>query len=119
VETKRLQIRCAASALVQQGHDPAAITGLATLVAVDAFKAIVRFFLARTGGKTSTQVHGIASTLKAIAKYWVKVAPDHLQQLTAFVRSLTPKKKGMTRKNRERLRQFDHGDSAPEANARS
>jgi len=45
--------------------------------------------------------------LSALARHWVRVDNDHLNQLRAICRRLDSGKTGLTQKNRDRLRQFD------------
>ena len=74
LEQRRFYLRQAASALVEGGRDPATITGLADLVTVEAMQAILRFFLARSGNRPTSQIHGLATHLKAIARHHAGVA---------------------------------------------
>jgi len=104
------QLHTFASALVQRGRDPSTICTLADLVAPDAFKDALRFFLDRRGGKSSRGIEEIARTLKSVAKYWVKLDVATLDSMSRLVRQLSVKHRGMTAKNRERLRPI--GDPA-------
>jgi integrase len=107
LSSRDYQLRQFASALVRQGRDPASLRSLADLVAVDTVKEGLRFFLERSGNKPTKMIHGIACTLKAIARHAVKVDHDHLDQLQSICRRLDPGRGGMTDKNRNLLRQFD------------
>ena len=69
LEQRRFYLRQAASALVHSGRDAASIAGLGDLVTVAAMQAILRFFLARSGNKPTSQIHGLATHLKAIARH--------------------------------------------------
>jgi len=105
--TRRLrerQLRSFASALVQRGRELATIRGLADLVALDACKNGLRFFLDRRGGVSSRGIEEIASTLKAVAKHWLNVDSVTLDSMGNIVRRLSIKHRGMTAKNRDRLR---------------
>jgi len=108
--TRRLreqQLRAFASALVRRGRDPATIRGLADLVNLDACKEGLRFFLDRQGGTSTRSVQDLACTLKTVAKHWVKTDAATLDALGAIVRRLSIRRRGMTAKNRERLRPLD------------
>ncbi len=106
-ELRERQLRTFASALVQRGRDAATIRGLADIVTIDAFKDGLRFFLERRGG-TSRGIEELASTLKIVAKHWVKADQTTLDSMTAIIRNrLSVKRRGMTAKNRERLRPLD------------
>lgn len=107
VKTRRYQVQVFASALTQQGRDPSTITSLAALVELETFKAGLRFLYERYGHRKSPWIHNIAVALKSMARHWLNVDRDHLEQLTAICPRLNPGKSGLTEKNRERLRQFD------------
>src|SRR5712671_4513291 len=102
------QIRAFASALMRMGRDPATLTCLGDLVEVEAFKTGLRFFLDReSGGKPTTAIADLATTLKAVARHHVRVEPGHLDQIGAIIRRLAPGRVGLTETNRTRLRAFD------------
>jgi integrase len=101
------QIRAFASAVVRMGRDPKSLTGLADLVEIDAFKTGLRFFLDREGGKPTSAIADLASSLKAVARHYVRVKPHHLERMGAIIRRLTPGRVGLTESNRTRLRPFD------------
>jgi integrase len=103
-QLRERQLRTFASALVQRGRAPSTICTLADLVAPDAFKDALRFFLDRRGGKSSRGIEELASTLRLVAKHWVRVDPTALDAMRAIVRKLSVQHRGMTEKNRQRLR---------------
>jgi hypothetical protein len=88
IETRDRQIRACGSALIHGGRDPASIGTLADLVDVAAFRQVLRYFIDRNGGQSSGWIADLAATLKAIARHWVKVAPNHLDQLSAVQRRI-------------------------------
>lgn len=96
-----------ASALVLRGHALESITGLAVLVVPTNAKEILRFFLERSGGKSTARIHHLACLLKSIGKRWVKLDEPPLEELRAMCRRLAIRENGMMDKNRGRLRQFD------------
>ena len=100
-------LRAFLSALVRRGHDPQEWTSLRDIVEVERVKSGLRFFLDRATGRRNKQSYNIARMITAIARHWVKVGREHLDQLRAICRRLDPGKGGLTDKNRERLRQFD------------
>jgi integrase len=107
LKTREKQLRVAASALVLKGVDPLSIHCLANIVTLERFKLVLRFLLDRHGGQTSPQVAQIAAFLKSVAKYWVK-ADDLTLLRTGKVTDRFPTgRRGLTAKNRERLRPFD------------
>jgi integrase len=107
IESRRYRLRQIASALVLQGSKIEDVTSLSQVVQIDAAKQALRFYLDRAGGKTTSQIHSLAVLIKMIAKHWVGVDEDHLNGLKDLCRKLDPGNKGLTEKNRERLRQFD------------
>jgi hypothetical protein len=69
------QIRAFASALVRTGRDAATLTSLSDLVEIDAFKTGLRFFLDREGRAPTTGIADLASSLKSVARHYVRVGP--------------------------------------------
>src|SRR6516164_11393496 len=78
---RRTQLRQMASALAYSGRTADDIRGLADLVGIDAAKAILLFFLKRREQRKTGQIHNIALLLVNIARHWVKVKPEQLEQL--------------------------------------
>ncbi len=107
IETRRYQLRVMASALAHSGTDPKSIKSIADLVTPEAHEKILRFFLDRHGGKTSPQVAQLAGFLRDLAKHWVKVEGSSLEKIRRVASKLAIPRKGMTKKNRERLSAFD------------
>jgi integrase len=101
------QIRGYSTALVLKGRDPATLSTLADLVGIETFKTGLRFFLDREGGKPTTAIADLASTLKAIASHHVRVEPQHLDLMGSIIRRLASGRFGLTEVNRKRLRPFD------------
>ena len=96
-----------ASVLVRLRKAPETITGLSALVEIEAFKAGLTYLYQRAGGRTIPSLEELAGGLVGLARHWVKVSPEHLAELEACLESLRCRKRGMTEKNLERLRQFD------------
>jgi integrase len=102
------QLRMAASALVLKGVDAAELRRLADLVTLDRFKLALQFFYDRKGGKPSPQLGNLAVSLKALASDWVRVDDVELLKMKKIVGKVTgERRRGMTVKNRERLRPLD------------
>jgi len=108
---RRIQLRQIASALVHSGWKPDTICSLADLVAVDAAKRILSFFLKRHGQRKSGQIHNIALLLVNIARHWAEAPPEQLEQLQKLRRRMDPEKKGLTDKSRARLLQFEDDEN--------
>ena len=103
---RRTAIRQMATALASAGYPVAEIHNLATLVKAENAKRILQFFLDRAGvGPESVYAHAVL--LRTIARHWVVCDEENVLKLEKFCKGLTPKKHGMTDKNRGRLRQFD------------
>ena len=107
IDSRRYQIRQIASALVHRGHDPERIRSLRYLVEIEHAKDALRFFLERSANRSTSQIHTFAGVLRAVARHWVSVEPDCLEELRRIRKKLDPGRGGLTEKNRERLRQLD------------
>jgi integrase len=108
IESTKSKIRLFASALVHRGHPIERIEGLVYLVDIRTVKDGLRFFLDRSGGRPTPSLHGIATTLKSVARHHVRVDADHLEELRRIAAKLSVPYRGLTQKNRDRLRQFDN-----------
>jgi integrase len=105
---RRFQILQLASGLVHRGRDPATLTRLADLVAPAAtVREALRFFLERAGGRTTRQVHQLATVALMIAKHWVGLPKAQVEELRALVRRCDPEIRGLTAKNRAALRRLE------------
>jgi integrase len=111
LKTRAYQLQVSASALARSGVPAEQILSLADLVSMANYQAILRFFLARHGGKTSPMVGQIAGFLKDVARHHVKADEDAVAKKKRIVANLTPPRRGMTAKNRERLRPFDEPEN--------
>ena len=108
VAMRRKQILQCATALVRSGFPIEQITSLAILTQPANAKAALRYLLDRKGGTTTPYLGQQAQLLRTIGKHWVKAGPDQVTALAGFTAGLSTKKqRGMTEKNRKRLRQFD------------
>ena len=106
INLRRRQLRQAASLLVTGGVPISKIIGLATLVDPQHARIILKQLHARAR-ENSVQVQGVALLLKVIAEHHVKASDVLVAKLRGFARNVAPRVRGMTQKNRERLRQFD------------
>jgi hypothetical protein len=108
IESYSRLFRAFLSALELRGHEISNFGCLADIVAIDIVKDGLRFFLERASDTKTNQVYNIARLLLAVARHWVKVDNAHLDTLRGICRRLDPGKIGLTQRNRDRLRQFDH-----------
>jgi len=107
IKSRLYRLRQIASALVLRDREIGDIDSLAKIIEVDAAKTVLRFYLDRSGGKLTSQIHGLAILIKTIAKHWIRVDAAHLDALQDLCRKVDPNIMGMTDKNRDRLRQFN------------
>ena len=106
LQTRATQLHAFASALVLQGRDPQSLRTLADMVHGDAARLGLRFYLDRKGGKTSSQINGLAHMLLSIARHWVGVDAGQEKILKQFCKGTAFAGGGMTEKNLARTRQF-------------
>jgi hypothetical protein len=83
---RREQIHSAVTAAVAAGVRPESLTSVAALVEAEVVKAALRQLWKQDGGKLSAYTHGVAGTLIAAAKEWVKLPPDKLDILKGLRR---------------------------------
>jgi integrase len=103
----RDRTRSAITAAIEAGVPKETLTNLASLVAVETFTKILRQRHEMAGGCPSPQGQAIATLLITIAKEWVKVAPEHLQELKRLRSKLPALKSGLTTKNQQLLDKFE------------
>ena len=80
IKTREYQLRVAASALVQCGHNPQRLRSIADMLSFERYQEILRVLMGRHGGETSPQVGQIAAFLKDVARHWLKVDELELQR---------------------------------------
>lgn len=109
LDARRFDIRRFATALVETKTVALEdITSIADLVTPQNFKAALRFFLDRNGDETSQNIHNLANAMRHIANHHVGLREPELKELHQMCRRLDPKDRNrLTKKNRDRLRQFD------------
>ena len=111
IKTREHQLRVAASALVQHGHHPQTIRSIADMLSFERYQEILRVLMGRHGGQSSPQVGQIAAFLKDVARHWLKVDEIELQRFKKIASRLAVGRRGLTTKNRERLRPFDEPET--------
>lgn len=108
VTHRRAQLRRFSTALVHSGMGMEEIVSLDMLVDPINARRGLQWMIERNQGKTSPSIADTALMLKSLAKYHVQVPDQQLEQITELARRLMPEQnRGMTPKNRERLRQLD------------
>jgi hypothetical protein len=104
---RRDHLHSAVTAAVAAGKDAEQVIGLASLVELDTFKKILRHRWEDEGRKLTAYTHGVAGSLIAVAKEWVRVPADSLAALKATRHKLGTLPIGLTDKNKNVLRQFN------------
>jgi len=99
----REQIRRFASALVHSGVPIEQVTSLAVLVETNNFRDGLRFYVERLGG-IKPSLFEMTATLVVVARDYVRVEATDLAELKRMKDKLRCRSRGMTDKNRERLR---------------
>ena len=102
---RRFQARMAASALVGAGVAVTEIKSIADVVTPVRFRMVLNALLQRYGGKTA-HIYGLATALKSIARHHCKLGDSEIEVLRGLCRRVLVKRRGLTTKNRDRLRPF-------------
>lgn len=95
-----------ASALVSRDIDVNDLQCLADLFRPERLREGIRFFLARNDDKPCTQVPHFINLALIVAKRWAKLPPDQIAEIQVLSRNFNRPQTGLTRKNRNRVRQF-------------
>ncbi len=103
----RYSIRVLASALVLEGWQPSSLASLKDLVEPETLKKGLQHIKRRSSNGSTHVAYSVAFVIKGIARHWLRVDDAHLEKISVYCRRLDPCQKGMTAKNRERLRQFN------------
>jgi hypothetical protein len=109
-KTRRLRrdhLHSVVTAAAAAGIDGNQIIGLKSLVELETFKKILRDRWEGEGRKLTAYTHGLAGSLIAIAKEWVRVPNEALAALKATRNKLGALPIGLTDKNKDLLRHFN------------
>jgi integrase len=104
---RRFQVRMMASAIVLQGVPIDRITSLADLVDIENFRSGIQFLLDREDGVVKEALFTLATGIKSIARYHVKVSESDLERLKRLCSRLDQQADRYRKKNKDRLAQFD------------
>jgi integrase len=107
ISLRRDEMNGAVTAAVAAGIDPGRLTFLANLVEVETFRALLKQRWEKDGRKLTAYTHGVAGSLVAIAREWVKAPAEHIATLKALRHKLGGLPVGLTEKNQALLRKFD------------
>ncbi len=110
LRNREYQARVAASALVAEGVPIETIQGLKDIARLDPIKTVLKHVRARGDKVHQANAFNMANFLKAAARYWVKVEDRELDKIRKITAQLSPKQKGLTTKNRNRLLPFNDPD---------
>ena len=113
LKLNRELIRSAVTAAVEKGVPTESIANLAKLVEPEPFKHILRRRHEMAGEKANATAQGIATLLISIAKEWVKLPLEKVEELKRLRSKLPQLKTGLVAKNQRLLDQFE--DPALEA----
>lgn len=107
IRLHRDHIHSAVSAAVAAGVDSNQLVGLGSLTQPETFKKILRHRWESEGRKLNAYTHGLAGSLIAIAKEWVRAPNETLTALKVTRHRLGALPIGLTEKNKDLLRQFN------------
>lgn len=107
VKLQREQLHSAASVLIEEGVALDAISFLSDLVAVEAFKTILRHFHNKAGGKANAFLESLARTLIQVAKFHVGMAADEIGTLKRLASKLPSVPFDLTAKNKALISQLE------------
>ena len=107
IDARRFHLRFFATTLVRLGVEIQSIRSLRNLVAGDRFQQVCQYLHERAGNRKTITVYEYAYAVRTMAKYWLRWDERRLRPLKQLCSKLKPKRRGMTRKNRDRLAQFD------------
>jgi integrase len=107
IRLRRDHIHSAVTAAVAAGIESNQLVDLGSITEAETFKKIVRYRWESEGRKLNAYTHGVAGSLIAIAKEWVRVPNETLAALKATRHRLGALPIGLTDKNKDLLRQFN------------
>ncbi len=107
INYRRIQICRLFGELVADGVSLSELPDLQAMVRPTMVYRGLDAMLRRRGGKSSGNIHNMAYMLLVIAKHHAKLRDEESQRLKIAGKRLKVERQGMTKKNRERLSQFD------------
>ncbi len=107
VESNRVHLRLMLGALVNSGEDPARLVDLQAVITPELIHKACTYHLERAGGERSYVNARIASLAVAIAKHHLKMSGPDLARLQDIAKKLQMPKRGITDRNKTRLRAMD------------
>lgn len=107
VQSNRVHLRLMLGALVIAGEDPALLVDLRAVITPERVLKACTWHLERAGDERSYVNARIASLAVTIATHHLKLSGDSLTSLREIAQRLRMPKRGMTERNKERLRVLD------------
>lgn len=106
VKQRDRMLRRIAAAAIGGGVDRNVLQSLSALVDPKRLKPALRFLLARNDDKPNKQLADVLGLVLGIARHWVKAPADQINAIRLLERRFRCQQRGLTAKNKERLRQF-------------
>ncbi len=107
LKTREYQLRVAASALVHSGHPIESLRSLRDVVTAENVFTILNFLLDRHERKPVPSIGYMAAFLKYVADKYLELDDASVLTLKKLTSKLLSNKRGLTPRNRERLRPFN------------
>lgn len=104
---QREHLRLAGSVLVEHGRPVDAITSLADLVEVEAFKVILRHYYDQADHQANAFATCLATTLRQVARTFVRVPSGHRDEIKRLANRLPAIPHDLTAKNKALLRELE------------
>ncbi len=99
-------LRRYAAALVARGIDKTDLKSLRDMFRLDRLKEGLRFFLDRNDNEPCGQTVQLINLALVVARRWAILPSEEVDEIKALARRFRPTQKGLTERNRNRLRQF-------------
>jgi len=99
-------LRRYAAALVAHGIDRNDLKSLGDMFRLDRLKVGLRFFLDRNDNEPCGQTVQLINLALVVARRWATLPPEEVDEIKGLARRFRPTQKGLTERNRNRLRQF-------------
>ena len=106
LEARRKQLGLYLGALVESGEDPATMSRLAAFVTLAHARRALKVIYDRNGGKLSHHVAQMAGLLVILARHWVKLPREEVEQFQRLAKGLRPDPVGLAPRNEQRLAQL-------------
>ena len=104
IESNRVHLRLLVGALVNTGEDPSSLVDLAAVITPDRVKRSCLYHLDRASGQRNYVAARISGIAVAIGTHCLKLEVAELKALQDMARELRMPKRGMTDRNKARLR---------------